>query len=1121
MSTLHIVALGDCRIVAAPGGEIGVSHRKVMALLAFLALEAGQAHSRATLLGLLWPELPEQDARNNLRVALARLRAHLDEAKLAISPLVATRNDIRFQLGDGVTLDVAAFQALLAESETCAHASRSACPTCQERLAQAVSLYRGHLLHGLFLDACPAFDEWLFMRRERLHLQVMELLEELAQGLERSGGFAAALAHTRRQLELDPLHDSAHHRLLRLLAYQGQPNAALSQYQLVTALLRDELGVEPDAELAELAQQIRDNTLIRPTQRHTESAARHPHNLPETLTPFFGREAELMELSERLAAPVYRLLSLTGPGGIGKTRLAIAAAQANLHRYADGAFFVPLAAVARVEDIASAIADALNLPRKDSAQPLAQQLIDYLVAKQILLVIDNLEHLIDGVERLLDLLRRCPRVVLLVTSRQQLDVQAEDVFELNGLPVPAPDQIEPAGQFAAVRLFCDRAHRLLRSFKLTPANSADVIAICRLVEGLPLALELAASWIREFDVAELAHAIGQNRDLLQTTMRDIAPQHRSIRAVFDTSWGHLSAAERQAHMKLAIFRGGFTLDAAHTIADAAPALVSGLRNKSLLRHAGARRYDMHTLVQQFSAEALEAEPQAAAHVRQAHSHYFLTLLAEQAINLDTRNARTAADQIQPDWENISMAWQQASAQQAHQLLQNALDGLVRFCNLRGLFQEAQTLLEYAVAQFETAAHALQRQHGGAHRAEATQQLQLYCRLLTALAYFAGRRGLDRTMALAQQALALAEMIDSRVEIIANLIIQANAHELAADFVQGRALAERALAVAEAAGLELQVAICLDRLGAIALLSGDFARANALFQQVLAFHERTGRLEQRGREAIGRLGIVATEQGRYELALQHTQRYLASCERTDDRRNIGHAQHDLAFESLRLGDFAQTIALEEQSIVWSRAIGDRELTSLSLHNKAHAHRALGQLPEALACATEAVALARAIDARLARAYALAQLAETQMEVARHEHEWAAAAANFQAAAASFRAFGKLAMAYEAEIGLAELARRQGALAAALAQVAPILPDLPRIAADGWDEPIRAYVVCVQILWAVHDPAAETILDQGIQLLDALAQNIGDQRLRWRFLHSIAAHRELHALRAAVLDASPMV
>ena len=400
MPALRISFLGSFQITQDGQGEIRFPNRKVMGLLAFLALEAGQSHSRETLMGLLWPELSEADARNNLRVTLARLRKGLGSVQTVVSPLTTNRTDVRFQLDEFVTLDAAAFQTLLAQTESHAHADRAACADCRERLAAAATLYRGPLLHGLYLDDCPAFDEWLFVQRERFHLQALELLEELAQGLAGDGRFAQAIAHTRRQLQLDPLHDSAQRRLLRLLAYQGHPAAALSQFEGIKKTLRAELGIEPDIELIQLAQRIKDGTLPAPgvsaakTVEAKQAAAGQRHNLPEILTPFIGRESELAQLAERLASPAYRLITLAGPGGIGKTRLALEAARANLHRFADGAFFVPLDGVAAAAEVPAAIAAALNVTFSSDASPEAE-LLRILQEKQLLLVVDNLEHILE------------------------------------------------------------------------------------------------------------------------------------------------------------------------------------------------------------------------------------------------------------------------------------------------------------------------------------------------------------------------------------------------------------------------------------------------------------------------------------------------------------------------------------------------------------------------------------------------------------------------------------------------------------------------------------------------------------------------------------------------------
>ena len=1122
MSSYSLRFFGSGVITDQNGQPIPMRSRKQLGLLAYLSAEHQLAHSRETLMALFWPDESSAAAQNNLRVTLSRLRelAGRLAAGVANELFIADRSSIQLHPTWVARADVNHFNQLLAGTRQHAHRSRSQCAHCQPDLQQAIQHYQGDFLAGFGLDDCPAFEEWLFMQRERLHLLLIEAYGDLAAYAETSGDLSAARRFAQHQIEIDPLREPAYRQQMRILMKQGERSLALATFERCRTVLRDELGLDPEAETLALHTQILSSGVSGGTGNKRAQAEVEAFladasvvivaprtNLPQQLTPFIGREEEIAQLHVRLADPVYRLVSIVGPGGIGKSRLAQQVAAQHLNRFADGVYFVSLAQAPTVASIPAAIVETLGLAFAATQKSPAEQLFEMLSARQLLLVLDNFEHLMDGVDLLVALLQRAPKVVLIVTSRERLNLQAEDLFELQGLPTPVCLTDADAPRFAAVRLFADRAHRLDKHFKLTAEQLPHVVQICQLVEGFPLAIELAATWIRDLTCQEIVAEVAAGLDRLETTLRDVDPQHRSLRAVFNASWRLLSAAERCMLAKLTVFRGGFSLDAARAIAEAAPILLGVLRNKSLLRSAGSRRYDMHALVHQFSAETLATDAPTAARAQQTHTQYFMTLLAEQALALDTRQARAASDRIQPDWENVVAAWQQATTQAELDLLHNALDGLVYFCDLRGLFLEAQTLLARTLAQLPSAQNRDKAQQLN------LAWLNLQCRLLTALAYFSGRRGLDSTLDLAQQALDLACQIECQPEIISNLIIQAATFELAADYPQGILLAEKALHMAQTAKLDRHTGLCLDLLGNIALLAGEFDRAYELFQRVLVIHEQTGRLEQRGRAAVGYLGLVAAEQGRYDVALQYNQRYLESCEAMADRHNTAHAQHYLAYVWLRLGYFARAIAFDIESAARAGVMGDRDLRSFALHTQSWAYRHLGQLPEALRCATEAVVLARALDAPLTLAFALAHLAEAQMEAAATADEWAQAAANFQEAAVTAHTIGKLIAAYEAEIGLAELARRRGDIAAARQQIAPILPHLPTVAAVGWDEPLRAYVVCTQVLRAAQDPAAEQILDQGLHLLDCLANNITDRNLRQNFLHVVPAHCKLRALQFA--------
>lgn len=1089
MAKLQISFLGGYQLTC-DAGEILISRRKVMALLAFLVLEGGQAHSRETLLGLLWPELPEGDARNNLRVSLARLRKRLGRGDTAVTPLVTTRKEVRFQLDHNIIFDVAAFQSLLAESERCAHSSRDSCSMCQEKLAAAAALYYGPLLQGFYLDGCPAFDEWLFVKRERLHLQMMELLDELAEGLEANGRFPEAASHTRRQLELDPLHDDAQRRLLRLLAYQGQTSTAFSQYQSFKLLLHNELGIEPDLELVQLVQQIKERTLPIPGQQPvTATSAVHPSNLPENLTPFFGREAELKQLADRLIDPRYRLITLVGPGGIGKTRLAQEAARNNLHGYEDGAFFVPLAPVERVEDMATAVADALKLPLTNSTQPPQQQLVQYLNDKKILLVIDNMEHLMGGVDLLLDILRRCPGVVLLVTSRQRLDVQAEDMFRLRGLPVPKAAQVEQAGQFAAVRLFCDRAHRLQKSFKLTAQNNPDVVAICRAVEGLPLGLMLAAGWIRDFSVADLAQMIRENADMLQTTMRDIAPQHRSIRAVFDTSWQLLSPVEQEALAKLSVFRSGFTLAAAWEVADVSPLVITRLRYQSLLRGSGNGRYTMHELLRQFSLRELNEQPQVAQQTTIGHGRYFLSLLQDQAKLLNGVAAASAGLTLHLELDNIRKAWRWAVEAAALEQIRQSATGLTLFLEHIGLAYEGVQLLQSAIASLSPAADS---------------QTELLPYLLVKQLYLRQSIStLDEDKAIIKRVLSLTENNPALAHLEAETYLywSKSLLEHISDPNQARFYLNHAFASSEQIDDPEFKARLYCESGRNYLYDGQFDKAIAILEDALSIFEELAHIP--GQALVyTHLAPAYAEGYRLGPALFCDRKALFLYSQLDNRTKLGIGHNNVAETYVLLGAYEQAREHALKSLEISRQQGSKvnEANTLSLY--AAILERLGHIEEAEAQYRAAIAAQKALKLNFSLRFSLLDWGTFQ----RHRGWLTEAELTFDEAIALNNDVDHLRLTSQAKQAVVYLAQGQREKEA-LALVDGVWQEIEPDKGAGLPFPIHTLYECYSVFQACADDRAQAVLQMAAEVLKQTAVEIEDPEMRTLFLNNVPVNRQL--------------
>ena len=419
------------------------------------------------------------------------------------------------------------------------------------------------------------------------------------------------------------------------------------------------------------------------------------HTLPSQPTPIIGREAELAGVAGRLADPACRLLTIVGPGGVGKTRLALEAANEALDSFAGGAFFVDLQPV-EPASFTSALIDALPLSLAGRETP-QDQLLNYLRDKEILLLLDNFEHLLTNATFLNDLLSQAPAVKLLVTSREALNLQQEWLYPLHGLPVPPDPAVDDVGAYGAVQLFRERARRVRPDFSLEEERH-EVVRICHLVEGLPLALELAASWTRTLACSEIAGEIERNLNFLSRPLRDVPERHRSMQAVFDQMWALLPEEERLVFQRLSVFRGGFPREAAQTVAGASLSILSTLVDKCMIRREG--RYHAHELLRQFGEEKLEAAPEEAETVCRRHVEYYTAFLQSRLEAIHGRFQRQAAMEIAGEWDNVRAAWQRAIAAGDLDAIHRAGATLHHFCQLHSRFLEGATLLQAAATRVE-------------------------------------------------------------------------------------------------------------------------------------------------------------------------------------------------------------------------------------------------------------------------------------------------------------------------------------------------------------------------------------------------------------------------------------
>jgi predicted ATPase/predicted Ser/Thr protein kinase len=417
------------------------------------------------------------------------------------------------------------------------------------------------------------------------------------------------------------------------------------------------------------------------------------HNLPRPGTPFVGREHELSAVVSLLRDPKVQLVTIIAQGGMGKTRLSIEAAKSLLEQYPQGVYFVELAPLSTAEDIPSAIAEALGYPFHRGSSP-QEQISRYFADKNCLLVLDNFEHLTEGRDLVQAILQVSPTKII-VTSRERLNLSSETLYHLEGMDFPHWETPADALKYAAMRLFLESAKRVQADFTLQAADLPHAARICRLVNGLPLGIVLAASWLDALSLKEIGEEIASNIDFLETTMHDVPERQRSLRAVFDYSWKMLSDDEQQAFARLSVFRGGMSREAAQAVSETNLRSLQMLVNKSLLRRDNATgRYEIHELLRQYAEEFLRQEGHFE-EIRARHATYYSQFTARHGADLKGKRQLAALAEFDVDFENIKVSWRYACHKKDADTLHGMLEPVYWYCTFRNRNMEGYELFHMA------------------------------------------------------------------------------------------------------------------------------------------------------------------------------------------------------------------------------------------------------------------------------------------------------------------------------------------------------------------------------------------------------------------------------------------
>lgn len=696
--------------------------------------------------------------------------------------------------------------------------------------------------------------------------------------------------------------------------------------------------------------------------------------LPVLPTPLVGRKNELAELIRLLTLPECRLLTIVGPGGVGKTRLALQVAHdltsTKPPSFPDGLCFVSLASVMAIEFIPKAIAGAIGFELSGPLKP-EDQLLNYLQKRRMLLLVDNTEHLLAGIETFTRILEKAPGVKLLVTSRERLNLRSEWVFDLQGLLAPPLDMDKEPENYSAAKLFLYRAQQTQIDFLLQEEDRPAVAQICRMLDGLPLGIEMAAAWVRTLPLSEIAAEIAQDLDFLTTSARDIPERHRSLRVVFDYSWNLLTPPEQRTLRQLSVFRDGFTREAAQAVTETHLPVLNSLIDKSLLRRGESARYELHELVRGYAVARLVEEPDEAASLHERHSRFFLSLVCDVGPDLQSNRQKEALAGLSSEMANIRLAWTWAVAHSQIELLREAAWSLWYFFDLRNYYREAEAVFADAV---EMVRMNLKRQHAIIREADRKMYAGTLGQFLMHQAYFTMRLGqVDEAETLCKASISSLRSVDDAEALAHALTYYAVLNWTIGELDRAWRLLQESLPLSKEHGPPWQTTLFTCILGSVAYERGEYEYSYQLLIEALERSRDIGdpRLTSFITAYLGRTALKLKRTTEIEAALWEGAQIT---QESGDRFGYGLMLEQLALTTWARGDFNAAEQLFESCVELFREIDDAWYLSRALTSWGEFRQFLGDLTKAAEHFRQAIRLSLDAQAFLIALNAFVGLAE---------------------------------------------------------------------------------------------------------------------------------------------------
>lgn len=848
MSSLKFFLLGHPQL-KRDGQTLDFRRRKVVALLTYLATKRTPV-SRDALASMFWPEFDQSQALSNLRREMARLK------KMAGPILLPERSQIQIDPSAKLWIDSHEFERLILEGSI-------------DSLKKAIELYKDDFMAGFLLAGCHEFDDWQFFEREGLKDYLNQATQQLLAWHHDRGEYEQAIPYARRWVGIDNLNEGAHQALMLLYAQAGQRAAALRQFEECSNLLRVELGLPPEQSTIDLYEKVRSGKVVTVKESALEENYSRPtiqHNLPAETGQLIGRSDENAELFAKLIEEQNRLITVTGPGGIGKSRLALAVAhlfgipntesQNSSTHFSDGIIFVSLTSIESRNEVILALINALGLTSAGIDHETL--LFNFIANKKLLLFLDNFEHLLDHVGLVIELLESGGDVTCLITSRARLRLSHEMQFPLIGLSTDGSNPL----QSNAARLLLAHAKNINPEIDLNQVEISAIDQICRNLQGNPLALVLAAGWSDMLSFKEIAAEIESSIDFLSTDISDVPERQKSMRGVFDQSWKLLNSADQEAFAKLAIFKGGFSREAARKIANASLRQLSSMLGKSLIYLRHDNRYEIHELLREFALEKLETNREAAHQAHERFSKYFGAYTDSLVDNLKGNLQKDALSKISLDLNNIrsGLHWLINQAAREPALLRSLdlyIEPLFHYFDIQGRFREGAN-------EFSLVAKLIVRlEERGPLSAN---QLILLGKVIGRQGWFTFHIGQhQQAKQLLHRSLKILQDSDAKSEIAFshNYLGAINRH--LGDYANAEIHLKHALQIYRQLKDEFGITVSLNILGQLAYLAGDYKEARLLCDESLAIKRRIGdkrgmiySLSYSGRAALAQKELAEAE-----------------------------------------------------------------------------------------------------------------------------------------------------------------------------------------------------------------------------------------------------------------------